>query len=164
MAKFKDIQKEFKLNKGMLGLIKVNVGTGVFEERIPKAQFWLDNTIALSMLPYIPIESGNLKQQIVSENAAVAGSGKVCVYTTPYGRYQYYGKKMVDAETGKGPARIPLADGRVIYRYRKGAKLKATNEPLSYTSETATPFWFETAAKEYKEEWKDGVKRILLHG
>lgn len=164
MSKFKDIDKEFKLNKGVLGLIKIRVKPSVYEQRIPKAQFYLDNAIAMSMLPYIPMESGNLKQQIVTENAAVAGSGKVCVYTTPYGRYQYYGKKMVDSETGKGPMRIPLADGRVIYRYRKGAKLVPTNTPLNYTSETATPFWYDTAKNLYKKEWIKGVERILTHG
>ena len=48
---------------------------------------------------------------------------------------------MVNAATGKGPACIP----NVGYRYPRGAQLKATSRPLTYTktdkNPDAGPFW-----------------------
>lgn len=59
----------------------------------------------------------------------------------PYARYQYYGKVMVNAKTGKGPMNIP----GVGLRYKKGTKLKATNRDLQYSKsanhDRAGPFW-----------------------
>lgn len=59
----------------------------------------------------------------------------------PYARYQYYGKVMVNSETGKGPAYM---EG-IGYRHRKGAKLKATDRDLDQTKGTkndrAGPYW-----------------------
>jgi len=57
-----------------------------------------------------------------------------------YAPYMYYGKVMVNSETGKGPAFIP----RVGYRYRKGTVLKATERDLNYDltkHPQAGPFW-----------------------
>jgi len=58
----------------------------------------------------------------------------------PYARYQFMGKVMVNAKTGKGPALIP----DVGYRYRKGTVLKATDRNLEYTTTfnpQAGPHW-----------------------
>ena len=58
----------------------------------------------------------------------------------PYARYQYYGKVMVNAKTGKGPALIP----GVGYRYKEGTVLKATDRDLQYDTTKnpeAGPFW-----------------------
>ena len=58
----------------------------------------------------------------------------------PYALYMYYGKVMVNSETGKGPAFIP----GVGYRYRKGTVLKATERDLNYDltkHPKAGPFW-----------------------
>ena len=58
----------------------------------------------------------------------------------PYGKYLFYGKKMVNAKTGRGPALIP----GVGYRYPRGAVLKATEKDLEYTrskNPMAGPRW-----------------------
>lgn len=58
----------------------------------------------------------------------------------PYALYMYYGKVMVNARTGKGPAFIP----GVGYRYRKGTVLRATDRDLNYDTtknQQAGPFW-----------------------
>lgn len=60
--------------------------------------------------------------------------------TGPYAIYQYFGKKMVNSKTGKGPANIP----GVGFRYPKGTILKTTEIPLEYTktfNAQAGPFW-----------------------
>ena len=57
-----------------------------------------------------------------------------------YATYQYYGKVMVNAKTGKGPAFI-LSVG---YRYKKDTVLKATDLDLDYDktkNPLAGPFW-----------------------
>lgn len=58
----------------------------------------------------------------------------------PYARYLHEGKVMVNAATGKGPAHIP----NVGYRYPRGAQLKATGRPITYTTtknQDAGPYW-----------------------
>lgn len=62
------------------------------------------------------------------------------VTDVPYGKYLFYGKVMVNAKTGKGPALIP----GVGYRYKKGTILKETGRPLEYTrtkNPAAGPRW-----------------------
>ncbi len=52
----------------------------------------------------------------------------------------YYGVKMVNAKTGKGPAHIP----GVGYRFPKGSTLRPTNIPMHFTkiyNPKAGPFW-----------------------
>lgn len=59
---------------------------------------------------------------------------------TPYARYQYYGKVMVNSKTGKGPRLIP----GVGFRWPKGAILKVTDRALQYDTshnEKAGPYW-----------------------
>lgn len=84
---------------------------------------------------YMPHLTGALETKLkrISSPTEIAVLG-------PYAKYQYYGKKMVNAETGKGPALIP----GVGYRYRKGTILKATDKNLEYTTtfnENAGPYW-----------------------
>ena len=58
----------------------------------------------------------------------------------PYARYQYFGKVMVNAKTGKGPAFIP----GIGFRFPYGSKLKATERDLEYDKSKnprAGPFW-----------------------
>ena len=58
----------------------------------------------------------------------------------PHVHYQYFGKKMVNSKTGKGPAYIP----GIGFRYRSGTVLKTTDIPLQYTkthNPLAGPFW-----------------------
>ena len=67
-------------------------------------------------------------------------SGDAINTFVPYARYLHEGKVMVNAATGKGPALIP----DVGYRYPRGAILKATDRPLTYTvtkNPDAGPFW-----------------------
>lgn len=59
-----------------------------------------------------------------------------------YATYQYFGKVMVNAATGKGPMNIP----GVGLRYKEGTILKATDRPLdqkprSPGNDRAGPFW-----------------------
>lgn len=74
---------------------------------------------------YMPHVSGVLESKLkhILSNTEIEVLG-------PYAKYQYYGKRMVNAKTGKGPANIP----GVGLRYKKGTILKATDKPLEYTT------------------------------
>lgn len=134
---------------------------------LPKAQYMLDAQIVNDMVPYMPMVTGTFINTVRLRNASLMGSGQVCAATGVMGRYLYYGSKMIDPLTGKGARRIVLDGGEVIFRYRLGAKLVPSGEPLDYTK-TANPlagsFWYERAKQDHFTEWRDLVKRVLVNG
>ena len=96
--------------------------------------------------PYVPALTMNM-------NNRTRILGNHIIYPGPYARYLYMGKVMVDRDTGKGPAYIP----GVGYRFRKGAKLVATNRDLKFTKDLhpkAQSHWIVASAAENKEKWK----------
>ena len=144
------------------GNVSANIDLSRITGNFQKAQYYLDSTIMASMVPYMPMQTGSLINLTRAESASLAGTGRVCAAYGPYGRYLYEGKKMVDSETGKGPRRMDI-DGEIIYRYRKGAKLIATDEPLNYDRNAhpgVTDHWFDTAKANHLNEWIEGVKRV----
>lgn len=60
-------------------------------------------------------------------------------------RYLYHGVKMVDSETGKGPALVHDKHGAEVgYRFRKGAKLKVKKPEEKLTFQKGrTDHWLE---------------------
>ena len=84
---------------------------------------------------YMPYLSGVLETKLkhIRSNTEIEVLG-------PYAGYQYFGKVMVNAKTGNGPANIPGAGPR----YKKGTILKVTDRPLEYTkthNALAGPRW-----------------------
>lgn len=130
-------------------------------KRLPHAQYILDTQIMADMTPYIPMLTGTFRNLILQESAAVAGTGKVCIYAGPSGRMLYYGKVMVDSETGKGPRRIVTDDGEIIYRYRKGSKLIPSARNLVYSNPQAEPEWDKAAERDHYNEWLEMVKGVF---
>lgn len=118
------------------------------EKRIKKAQFYLDTQIFNDSEPYMPIKSGALKNMTRLESMSMAGTGKVCLAAAPYGRFQYYGKVMIDPVTGS-----PWA--------RKDAKKVVTNRNLTWSNPMTHAKWFDTVKKNNMQKWKDGIKDIL---
>jgi len=93
--------------------------------------------------------------------------GNLIVYPGPYARYLYYGKKMVDAATGKGPMKIIGDDGVPVWRFRKGATLKvkygADNE-LKFTKthhKNAQAFWFDASKAQNLDKWLRISERMV---
>ena len=133
------------------GNIKINVNLARFDERYKKAQFWLDNEVMNSMVPYIPIRTGTLRNETQLMSRSVAGTGIVYAAAPPYGRFHYYGKVMVDEETGS-----PWA--------KKGNKKVVTDRPLTWSNPKTVPFWFDVVKRSEKNRWISGVKRIVGGG
>lgn len=158
----KQTRIDYHFTDGTLS-IDANIDLGRIEENIRKAQYFLDSQVMTDMVPYMPMQTGNFIQRTRAMSAAVAGSGKVVAAAPPMGRYLYMGKVMVDSETGKGPARIEVSPGEYIFRFRKGAKLVATERDLKF-SKAANPKaqkqWFDAAKRAHGKEWVKQVKKI----
>lgn len=54
-----------------------------------RAQVFLASEVKRLSDPYVPMQSGNLKNQ-----AVIASDGSSITYTQPYAHYQYYGEVM----------------------------------------------------------------------
>ena len=70
---------------------------------------------------------------------------------SPFGRFLYEGKVMVDTKTGS-----PWA--------RPGAKKVVTDRDLKYSNPKATPHWFDTAKENHGDSWVRAVKKIAGGG
>ena len=74
----------------------------------------------------VPLGQGALQQGMYVGMMKTPESTHVYIdHDMVYSRYLYFGNKMVDAETGKGPALVRDKSGSIVgYRFRKGAVLK----------------------------------------
>lgn len=110
--------------------------------------------------PYVPFLTGSLDQ-------GTRVVGNTIIYPGPYARYLYYGVKMVDAATGKGPMHYVDKYGNEVIRYRKGATLRPTQTPLKYTTQhhaLAGPKWFERSKAQNLDKWLDVAEKAVNHG
>lgn len=86
--------------------------------------------------PYVPALTGSLDQRTRVE-------GDTLIYPGPYARYLYYGKLMVDPETGSSYA-------------KKGATKVLTDKDLVFNKamhSKAQSHWFEASKAENLEKW-----------
>lgn len=149
------------------GEIEVKVSLSRFERQFQQAQYQLDGNVMNSMVPFMPHLIGTFINTTRAASAAIQGTGKVYAAFGPQGRYLYEGKVMVDSETGKGPYKIATGPDEYVLRFRKGAKLVATDRPLRYTkthNPAVTDHWFDAAKQRDGKEWVKNVKRIAGGG
>lgn len=135
-----------------------------FEKQFSNAQYKLDSMVMASMVPFMPMQTGTFINVTRAMSAAIAGSGKVVAAAPPFGRFLYYGKVMVDSETGKGPMKIPDGLNGYEFRFREGAKLKPTTRNLKYSRADARPEWFEVAKERDGDNWVAVTKKIAGGG
>jgi hypothetical protein len=166
MAKKVKMIKKIKYNAKMPnGNLKLDLSR--FEEQFENAQYELDTMVMTDMIPYMPMETGTFINVTKAMSAAIAGSGTVIAGAPPMGRFLYEGKKMVDSVTSRGPFNVADEGEVPVWRYRKGAKLKATDKPLSYNKEhhpNVTNHWFDAAKGEHCDNWVSVTKRIAGGG
>ena len=139
------------------GGLRVKIDLRPYGERFTQAQQWLGDRVLEDCKACMPLLTGNLQQRSHTEDG-----GRRVVFPGPYARYQYMGQVMVDRETGKGPRKIPTEAGGYVLRFRKGAKLEATERDFKkYSSPQAKAKWFEHAKQQNKQLWMEGVAEIL---
>lgn len=146
------------------GDVRVKLDLSRFDRQFQRAQYGLDGDIMNSMVPFMPLLKGTFIQVTRKASADVQGSGQVYAAFGPQGQYLYEGLVMVDSETGKGPRKIPTGPGEYVLRFRKGAKLKATDRPLRYSSNDATDHWFDAAKEKDEKRWIKRVKETAGGG
>ena len=114
-----------------------------------KAQQVVDSECIRLMDDYTPMDTGQLKRSVRANT--VIGSGEL-IQATPYARYLYYGKLMVDPKTGKGSFYNPNTGE---HWSRPGVSKVLTNRDLNFNqtkSPQAGPHWFERMVKDHKQE------------
>lgn len=150
-------------DKGPNYEIDMSIDLGRFEKQFSRAQYGLDEMVMTSMINYMPMDTGVFIDVTKAMSSALAGSGRVVAAAPPFGRYLYEGKVMVDSQTGKGPANIP----GVGYRFRKGAKLKATSRWMEYSKHAhpdVTDHWFDKAKEQHCDQWVKKAKELAGGG
>lgn len=104
--------------------------------------------------PYVPA--------LTTKFASLARvEGNEIIYVGKQARYLWNGKKMVDAETGKGPAYIP----DVGYRFRKFSHLTPTAQDLVFNKSVhpkAQAKWFLASKKANLQKWLRVAEKAVI--
>ena len=108
----------------------------VIAERCTRAEHILAQQVKKDTDPYVPMLTGSLKNRTRVEGGAV-------IYPGPYARFLYYGKVMVDPNTGSTWA-------------PKGGTKVVTDRNLVFTTDfhpQAQAYWFEASKAQNKDKW-----------
>lgn len=130
--------------------IEVNIPADVLAEPASKAEHILAIQAAKDTNPYVP--ASGAPAGLYNRTQVQGGT---IIYPGPYARYLYYGKLMVDPETGSAWA-------------KKGATKVLTDRDLVFRKDhhsMAQSHWFEASKAENMEKWKrvagKAIKREL---
>lgn len=119
--------------------------------------------MAKDMEPYTPASG---EPAGFSKRTNVKITDNLIIYPGPYARYLYYGKVMVDAATGKGPAHFIDKHGNEVIKFPKGSKLRATDRDLVFSKAhhpNPQAFWDKAAESENLEKWKRVAAKAVAH-
>ena len=124
-----------------------------FKNACSAAEKELAEIVEKDTRPYVPYKTGTFMSKTTV-------SGNVVTYNGPQVGYLWYGNRMVNAATGKGPRYIK----DVGWRWPKGAKLRPTSDPLHYTKtphKLAGAKWVERAEKDHSDEWVKKMEEVI---
>lgn len=96
--------------------------------------------------PFVPMLTGSL-------NTRTRVEGNMIIYPGPYARYLYYGKLMVDPETGSAWA-------------REGTSKVQTDRDLVFTKSVhpqAQSHWFEASKAQNLDKWVRVADKAVKH-
>lgn len=127
--------------------MKLHLPNNALDRRVEKANTWLVEEIIKDTDPFVPARTGVLAMNVQRH-------GHTIVYVSPYARFQYYGKVMIDPATGSTFA-------------PKGVRKVLTERDLKYSKamhKHAQPHWFEASRAVNEEHWREGVRKILSDG
>ena len=80
------------------GDMKIKLNMDRFSRQYQEAQYLLDGMVMDSMVPFMPMITGDFVNRTRVESTSLQGTGKVCAAAAPYGRFLYEGKGMVDED------------------------------------------------------------------
>ncbi|MBO5130307.1 MAG: hypothetical protein J6B95_08195 [Oscillospiraceae bacterium] len=141
----------------------LNLDLSRFERQFQRAQYDLDSTIMTDMEAFMPKQDGNFVNVTKAMSAAIAGSGRVVAAAPPFGRFLYYGKTMVDIETGSPFAR-PAAKKVLVSQFGGKTNAKENLDLSRGINPRAQAEWFEAAKKYYGKVWIRKAKKTAGGG
>ena len=117
------------------------------QESCTKAEHILAQQVAKDTSPFVPALTGSLDQRTRVD-------GNIVIYPGPYARFLYYGKVMVDPNTGstyapKGGTKV-LTDKNLVFNQ--------TVHPQ------AQSHWFEASKAQNLEKWKRLAEKAVKNG
>ena len=139
------------------GDMKIELNMDRFSRQYQEAQYLLDGMVMDSMVPFMPMISGDFINRTRVKSTSMQGTGFVCAAAEPYGRFLYFGKTMVDPATGSTWARYD-AEKVLVSQYSGKTNAK---ENLEYTRQAhpqAQAKWFDAAKRQYGSTWIRKVK------
>ena len=119
----------------------------ILADRTNKAKHILALQVQKDTEPFVPMLTGTL-------NTETRVVGDTIIYPPPYSRFLYYGKVMVDPQTGSAWARY-------------GVKKVVTEKDLVYTTDfhpNAGAAWVERSAAQNKERWLEVAQEVMDNG
>lgn len=132
--------------------LKKNIDPNLLTGRATKLEKAMAWQIMKDTARFVPMQNGVLSNTAFTK-------GNYIIYPAIYARYIYYGLRMVNAATGRGPRWIP----DVGWRWPKGATLKPTNEPLHISTavhKDATSHWMDASKARNMKTWEKIAARI----
>lgn len=132
-----------KMSVKTAGIIDLNIKIA---EGCEKAKHAVAIQIRDDTSPYVPLLTGSL-------NDRTRVIGNMVVYPAPYARFLYYGKVMIDPETGS------------TYAPKGGTKVVTDKELVFNTSghAQAQAHWFEASKAENLEKWLQVAEKAVKH-
>lgn len=116
-------------------------------ESATKAEHIVAQQVAKDTSPYVPALTGSLDQRTRVDGAQV-------IYPGPYARFLYYGKVMVDPNTGS------------TYAPKGGSKV-VTDRDLVFNQTVhpqAQDHWFETSKAQNLDKWERVAEKAVKNG
>lgn len=124
--------------------MKLHLPKNLLDKRVEKANAWLVEEIIKDTDPFVPARTRALAMNVQRH-------GHTIVYASPYARFQYYVKVMIDPATGSTFA-------------PKGVRKVLTDRDLQYSKAVhkhAQSHWFEASKALNETRWMEGVRKIL---
>lgn len=110
-------------------------------------QKFVDHTILHGMLPYSPFKTGNMRNKAIA--ATTIGDGEL-IWPGPYSQFLWFGKVMVDPETGSPFAQLGnikvVIDRNLVYH---GGVLTGA-------------FWGTRSANDLGSQWTQETQEWLM--
>lgn len=152
----------FRLPNGTIAYLEMNSVDQILRDKgldaNGDAQRFHTANVLKRIKRYMPFDSGMTYKVTVAQTNI---DRPYIITNTPYAKYLFHGKKMVNTKTGKGPRMIP----GIGPRYKKGTVLKVTAENLKYTktkNPAAGPRWDRTLSAAEGKAMAADLQRYLL--
>lgn len=131
-------------------MVKFDIQATIPEDILEKPAHIAEEVLAVQILKdtnaFVPALTGSLATRAHTENGTV-------IYPGPYARYLYYGKLMVDPDTGSSFA-------------PKGATKVLTDKDLVFNQSMhsmAQAHWFEASKAQNLNKWLEIAEKAMKH-